>query len=307
MPIQDKNFYNIASAKTLNWEPDWFGCSHFDEELQKAIGEYQQKNGLKVDGCCGPSTFKKILADREASKHLILDQLQKTQVQTTDKFVYCNDKPVKIEWDKVITFKDPGGLTASPGTYRIPKGERIIKNATLHWDNSLSAKSCHDILERRHLSVQFSIDNDGTIFQYLDTNLIAQQAGCNEYGSWNAESWGVEISNAVSLKYQSYYQSKGFGPRPIWPKVKVHDRFLGNILGFYSIQEEALKALLKAVCTHYNIPFQCPVDDSGNLIMTTFEPLLKHIWSGVNSHYHLTLDKEDVAGLDLIKLLSEIR
>ena len=33
----DKIFYNESSAVKLGWSPDWFGASHFDEELLKKV------------------------------------------------------------------------------------------------------------------------------------------------------------------------------------------------------------------------------------------------------------------------------
>ena len=64
--------------------------------------------------------------------------------------------------------------------------------------------------EPRHF-VHFAIDNDGTIYQFMDCNHIAWHAGSSK---WNNNSVGVEIANAYYPKHQGWYKSKGFGERP---------------------------------------------------------------------------------------------
>ena len=33
----DKDFYNESSANKLGWEPEWFGCDGFDDDLVDAV------------------------------------------------------------------------------------------------------------------------------------------------------------------------------------------------------------------------------------------------------------------------------
>lgn len=303
MSIKDVNFYNVASANQLGWQPNWFNCEYFDEELAYAIGEFQKTHNLEVDYCCGPMTYRIRRIELESNHELVMEKLHKL-AKTDKKFIYCNGKTVEIPWTgKVITFKDKEGMSSPNGTFRtFQQGERKPKLFVIHWDAALSSKSCFDILTKRKLSIQFSIDNDGTIYQFLDCNNIAWHAGANEYGSWNAESIGVEVSNAVELKYQKYYEMKNIGSRPLWKNVKVHKKYIGNILGFYLIQEEALKVLIKTVCNYYSIPIQCPIE-SNKLVTTIYKPVIEHNYSGIVGHYHLTKDKIDVAGLDIVSLL----
>ena len=63
----DKIFYNESSAVKLGWSPDWFGASHFDEELLKKVKKFQQEHGLTADGLVGPTTYRRIWTEREAS------------------------------------------------------------------------------------------------------------------------------------------------------------------------------------------------------------------------------------------------
>ena len=60
----DKNFYNEASALKLGWDPSWFGCTLFDEDLVSAIKKWQRKNNITSDGMCGPGTFRRVWTDR---------------------------------------------------------------------------------------------------------------------------------------------------------------------------------------------------------------------------------------------------
>ena len=62
--------------------------------------------------------------------------------------------------------------------------------------------------------MHFLIDNDGTIYQMLDTQHIAWHAGIPRYEGGNKRGIGVEISNAYYPKYQEWYIKHGFGERP---------------------------------------------------------------------------------------------
>ena len=73
----DKIFYNEASASKLGWKPDWFGKEEFDEDLVDEIRRWQRRHGLKSDGLCGPSTFRRIFTEREQNlSFLRLDYLK---------------------------------------------------------------------------------------------------------------------------------------------------------------------------------------------------------------------------------------
>ena len=122
----------------------------------------------------------------------------------------------------------------------------------------------------------------------------------------NRASVGVEISNAYYTKYQSYYEKKGFGPRPLLKDSTVHGRKLKEHLGYYPVQVEAYKALVEALCEHYDIPLECPVGDNGKVLTSVHAPSRSAEFKGVVSHYHLTERKIDCAGLPLEKILSEI-
>ncbi len=303
----DKIFYNEASATKLGWTPEWFGAEEFDEHLVDCIRKWQRRQGLKSDGLCGPSTFRRIFTERESSiSDYEPNQLVKGREKTNH--IVHNGNFIKIEWDKVVLWDEEGGLKCNPGTYSSYAGkpDRKPHYFVNHWDVCLSAKSCAKVIAKRGISIHFCIDNDGTIYQLLDTQHAAWQAGGRK---WNHDSIGVEISNAYYTKYQDWYVRNGFGRRPVVKKgeVKVHGRGLGEHLGFYPVQLEALKALWAAIHTGLEIPLECPTDARGDLVEAVDKRCEASEFEGIINHYNLTKRKIDCGGLDLKNMLLQTK
>ena len=274
--------YNEEQSEKYEWTPQWFGAFAHDELLLNNIKKFQKEIGLTDDGMCGPTTYRRMWTQRES--------MDADEYRNQDKFIVHNGNPYPIKWDKVVLWNDDGGL---PNTSYGKRGGREDRNPTLfvnHWDVCLNSRSCAKVLNKRGLSVHFLIDNDGTIYQCLDTQHVAYHAG-----SYNQFSIGVELSCAYSLKYQSWYQKRGFGTRPIMEGVKVHGKTLDPFLGFYHAQLEALAALWEAVnraCPE--IELATPKEKS-----TVSKEIAQHKFNGFCSHFHLTKGKIDVAGVDL--------
>tara|TARA_Y100000817_G_scaffold282398_1_gene247638 strand:- start:374 stop:871 length:498 start_codon:yes stop_codon:yes gene_type:complete len=159
------------------------------------------------------------------------------------------------------------------------------------------------VLGRRGISVHFCIDNDGTIYQLLDTQHGAWHAG---NGKANHRSIGVEISNAYYPKYQNWYVKNGFGERPIQDGAWVHGRKLDPFLDFYPIQIDALKALWKAIHKGIGIPLEVPMKN-GQLNTSVDSKAARGTFKGFINHYNITRGKIDCAGLDLLQLLDEVK
>lgn len=288
--------YNKKQAKKYGWDPSWFGCSDFNDELTSCIKAYQITVGLDADGMCGPGTFRRLYNDRTA------DIASEPTPQGSD-IIICNGNPVKIEWDKVVQWTDKGGLSAKEGCFRKHEGVRKVDLFVNHWDVCLSATRCQDVLDKREISVHFLLDNDGTIYQTMDTNDVAWHAGGRD---WNNRSIGIEISNAYYLKWQGWYQSKGFGARPIIKDALVHGRKMEDHLGFYPVQLKALKALWKAISIAHNIPLQTPLNAIGKELTTVHPPSCNGQFRGFIHHYQLTERKIDCGGMDIHKMLMEM-
>ncbi len=295
----DKNFYNESSSAKLGWEPEWFGCDEFDEDLVEAIKHFQKKNGMSVDGLCGPGTFRVLYNERMED----IEEFRPAKASAGEKFIICNGDYFPIDWPKVKLFFEADGLKLTKGL-RKHVGERNPSFFVCHWDVCLSSKTCHKVLEKRGISVHFAIDNDGTIYQFMDMNDVAYHAGGR---TWNNKSIGVEIANAYYPKYQGWYKKNGLGERPLVEGAKVHGKTLDPFMDFYPEQYEALKALMKAVHKATGIPLKAPLDRSGNTNTTVSKKAADGRFEGFVSHYHLKRGKIDCANLDLKTILENIK
>jgi len=277
------NRYNKKSSKQLGWHPNWFGpfLEDFDSELIIAVKRFQHQHEIKSDGMVGPQTFRRILTSRD------LDVKQKNHI-------LVNGINLPIDWDvKIDLFK--------PSCYRQVKYDRKPKMIVTHWDATTSADKCRRVLEARNISTHFCIDNDGVIHQYVDTNNIAWHAR----GS-NNHSIGIDFSNAYYIKYQNKYENMGLSKRPICLNSKVHGVRLKPHLGYYPIQIEAYKKLIKTLCEYYDIPLECPVDEDNELLTKVHKDSVKKRFKGIVCHYHLTRNKIDCAGLELKKIIDSL-
>lgn len=296
----DKEFYNEASGAKLGWDPSWFGCEAFDDRLVRAIKKWQKDNNLNADGLCGPSTFRKVFTEREAN---ISDYVSPNWDNDGLARIIYNGNEFPIEWDKTVLWTDKGGLMAKLGNYKSMAGQRLRKPTQFvnHWDVCLSSKSCQRVLDKRGISVHFLIDNDGTIYQTMDLQHVGWHAGSRKI---NAKSIGVEISNAYDLKWQSWYKKNGFGERAIVEDAYVHGKRLRPHLDFYPAQIEALQALWKAVHLACDIPLETPTGDAKNAYTADVS---SGRFKGFVSHYHITKRKIDCGGLDIEKLLEDLK
>ena len=302
----DKDFYNESSSNTLGWIPEWFGCKYFDDDLVNSIKKWQKDHGLKADGLCGPGTYRRVWTERQSNISEFEPKKMAGSYSGGSKHIVHNGKFIPIEWDDVILWDEPDGLKIEPGRYYDYGGleERRPTMFVNHWDVCLSAESCERVLNKRGISVHFCLDNDGTIYQLLDT----------QHGAWhcsksagNKKSIGIEISNAYYLKYQDWYVSHGFGERPIQENGWVHGKKQDPFLWFYPRQIEALKALWKAVNIGLGIPLDYPKNSDQTFCETVHKDCERGTFNGFCNHYNFTKGKIDCAGLQLPDLLEEIR
>ena len=285
--------YNIQSSKRYKWTPEWFNCNIFDESLIYAIIAFQKDNNIEADGLCGPSTLRRLETDLLA--HENFTPLKRYKRKGTKGILYKGEF-YPINWDRIIVPGQRGALTCKPGTYtefmHKPKREPI--QFVNHWDATLSSEACARIIEKRGLSMHFLIDNDGTIYQMLDIQQIAWQAGSK---FWNTNSIGVEISNAFYTKYQNWYVKKGLGKRPIVESY-VNGRSVGEHLDFYPVQLKALAALWAAISNATGINLDvCETQGYS-------KECAKGQFNGFINHYNLTTNKIDCSSLDMKQMLN---
>jgi hypothetical protein len=289
--------YNKKTSAELGWLPEWFGASNFDNELIEKIKKFQKKHKLDADGYCGPGTFRRIF------NHHTQEIVEEEPPPGKD-FIICNATNIPIGWDKVVHWTDEGGLSAKKGCYREHYGTRDVWYFVNHWDVCLSARRCQSVLDKRGISVHFLLDNDGTIYQTMDTSHIGWHAGGR---TANNHSIGIEISNAYYPKYQSWYEKNGFGKRPLIKQARVHGKRMSDHLGFYPVQIEALKALWKAISVAYDLPLDTPRKDDGSEYGHVHPDTVKGNFRGFIHHYNLTRKKIDCGGLDITKHIDDLK
>ena len=294
------NSYNKKSAKKYGWDPTWFEASDFDDKLTENIIEFQASHGLEQDGLCGPRTFRRINLQREALEDSDEDFISNEKQQ----YIICDGEKLAINWNSVVNLYDVNNYALPKNCYRRHKvGKRDVRMIVTHFDVCLSAASCKRVLQKKGISSHFSIDNDGTICQMVDPQHEGWHAGKYKV---NRASIGVDISNAVYTKYQSWYRKKGFGNRPVLKNVKIHGRKVKECLGFYPIQIEAYKVLVKTLCKYYDIPLEMPMDDSGKVLRGVDKTVVKGKFKGIVNHFSVTRGKWDTANLDWDKVLEEL-
>ena len=282
--------YNKSSIIKHKWSPSWFGGEALDNDLIDLIVEFQLENNMEADGLVGPSTYRRILTDALSKEEDFVGD--KSDDSDKEMFLLYNKKEYKIFWQKVKFFTEKDGLRIDGKNYYdfSDKPARAPIQFVNHWDAALSSKSCANIINRRGLSMHFCIDNDGTIFQLMDMQDAAWQAG-NKFS--NIIGLGVEVSNAFYLKYQNWYIKNKFGPRPKMPKSKLHGGSIPEHLGFYEVQINALAALWECVSYACGIPLDiCPtrgVDPA----------CVSGEFNGFINHFNLTKNKMDCASLDM--------
>jgi hypothetical protein len=91
----------------------------------------------------------------------------------------------------------------------------------------------------------------------------------------------------------------------------VHGRTLDPFLDFYPVQLEALKTLWKAIHIGIGIPLNYPKNSAGQLdfglCTGVYDECVKGKFHGFCNHYNFTKGKIDCAGLDLPKLLHQVK
>jgi len=270
--------YNKRTAKKYGWHPSWLGpgLKEFNSELIEAIEAFQKEYDLEVDGKVGPMTFRRLVASRE--------------LELPENFILADGVRLPIDCDVKIDM-------LPKNCYKTYKPMRKPTMIVTHWDATTSAATCKRILQRRGISTHFCIDNDGVIYQYVDTNNVGWHAGKRAV---NKASIGIDFSNAYYMKYDKWYVKKGFGARPICENSKVHGVRLKPHLGYYPIQIQSYKKLVKVLTDHYKIELDTPKYDG------VVSEAAKGKFKGIVSHYHLTRGKIDCAGLNIRAIIDSL-
>lgn len=123
----------------------------------------------------------------------------------------------------------------------LEKLQTIVKQFFLHHSGLYHSKQTFDVLHKeRKLSVQFILDNDGTLYQCLDLKEKAYHGGKN-----NAYSIGIEIdSKADSNKYPDAYDEYHCKKFNLLPQEKCIDKIHGSNFHGYCYTDKQYDALV---------------------------------------------------------------
>lgn len=267
--------WNAVSMRKYGWNRFHIGLppTATDQDIVERVKEIQREHNILVDGKVGSVTYRRIQADREMA-------VEDSQSARGSLLVGGVPKSTTFHAVCVGPHSKWSLIKESDYTPRDKNPTQVV----WHWDASLSAKSCHRILAARDVSSHGCIDNDGTFYQFLDLkHHAAWHAG---HRAVNRASIGIDISNAVSLKYQKHYQRK-HGKRPvIKATVNGHEY---TLLGYYQSQLDRVRDLAKFFEEEFGIPRVWP--GHHNTIANPED------FKGHLAHYHVKKTKWDTAGL----------
>lgn len=164
--------------------------------------------------------------------------------------------------------------------YGLAKREST-RAVVLHWTGGRrGGPAVFRTLQTRGLSVQFSIDPDGMIWQFCDAALRCSHAtGAN---SW---SIGIEMTNPAQPK-----QAFGDAPRAVVVE-SIHGRDVRHTT-FTADQMTAALALVEALCKAYGLPLAVPMDGR-DVLGTVMGKEQMATFRGVCGHLNLTARKID--------------
>ena len=177
--------------------------------------------------------------------------------------------------------------------HRSRKGPEEVHQVILHHDAALSALSCHRALKGRKLSTHFCVDNDGTVFQFLDPaltwayhcmgsikNVVTKK---RTRMAFNKYSIGIDISNAVLLKYADRYR-----PERLQETLEIQGRKVTGMLP-YGVQVQATLVLLLVLIEGFGIEVVTRTEAS-------WEGDLRPDTPGIYGHFHVNPGKIDPFG-----------
>jgi hypothetical protein len=258
--------YNERSSKRYGWHPSWF-----NPHLEKIDAEL-------IDSIRYFQMLHDLDVDGKVGPITFRRLLSERDLQDNKNYIIVNGKKVDIDWDVKVDLMPSN-------CFKTWRRERSPNMIVTHWDATTSAERCKRVLQARKISTHFCIDNAG---------------GVNKY------SIGIDFSNAYYLKYNDYYVKKGFNKRPIYKNSRVHGIKLRPHLGYYPVQIEAYKKLVKVLCDHYGIPIQTPMINKNVADANVVKEAVKGKYNGIVCHYHVSRNKIDCAGLDLKAIVDQL-
>lgn len=256
----------------------------------------------EMDGRLGSGTCRRMIAWADFEQHRA-DHVPVPSGVGRD-YLIVGGNPLHVDGGvKIVSLDEPGNYSLGHRGSR-PWGHR--KPTMLgfgHWDVCTSARRCKDTLHARKLASSGCFDNpdangDSIFYQFLDPGM---RYGFHGGTTANKSAFfSYDMSNAVSLKYQSRYKSKVGIERPVIVMDKRERLGKGKgFLGMYAGQIHSLMYVLKALSEHTGLPLVFPVNSDGHPVGRNWKALWKSNYKGCATHRHLpSTTKWDIRGLE---------
>lgn len=175
-------------------------------------------------------------------------------------------------------------------------GPRPLRSETravvLHWTGGEGGgPEVHRTLAARGLSVHFTIDQAGVVWQHLDANALS--AGCKGANAWCVN---VEVSN----------RSRPHVANAKWPRESYVDSIHGRdrqTTRFLPAQVDAALDLVSALCRRFDLPVDVPRGLDGKLVSTALPAGDLAVFRGVLGHLHVTTAKDD-PGTEILRAVA---
>lgn len=172
---------------------------------------------------------------------------------------------------------------------------RQTKQIVLHWTGGEGdAAQVYRTLREAGASVPLFVDAAGVVWQFMDID--RQGVHCP---GWNASGVGIEIQNRGTRIADVKLRS---GVVRSEVEEIVHGR-LTKYSDYTPAQVVSVVTLVRALCDHYRLPVQVPVDRRGQVITGVLSTLEAARFRGVCGHYQTPGATKADPGPRLLRLI----
>ena len=187
----------MISQRELLWQPEWFGNKTIDDNLINKIKIYQSERNLEQTGYVDLITYKSIYNEKNQF-NLKNNKLNLIKNST----IVFNKKSHNTYVNKFYNFLDNDSLYSSEGQYiyHLDKSERDINDIFVSPDYCLNFETYLKINKQANISSHFYIDFDGSIYQFIDIQNIA-----NQNRSEQDKSIYIDLNNPIYDFYQNKF------------------------------------------------------------------------------------------------------
>lgn len=205
----------------------------------------------------------------------------------------------KIECEgEVSTWEETGMTFAGKANTikRIGKPNLII----WHWTAGENpASGTYTTLITRRLGVEFCIDEDGVIWQFVDPLVHDPQDTSGKIGH---RSISIEVANYGFAPKGALIPPKGRGR--IVDDETIHGIKL-RVARFWPDQLKAIENLTRALCDTIGIPKKFPREKDGSIALRLLTLAEQKTVTGIIGHFHKTTDKYD-PGFHVFRTLAHL-